>query len=89
DRDPALVLTEIGQGLVTETGALDYGVVIKDGAVDETATQALREKMRTERGEVEVFNFGPDIETLRKNCLEETGLPAPKQPMWRTAEAAE
>jgi N-methylhydantoinase B len=24
-----------------------------------------------------LFDFGPDIETLRKNCLAETGLPAP------------
>uniref|UniRef100_UPI001CFCE655 hydantoinase B/oxoprolinase family protein n=1 Tax=Novosphingobium profundi TaxID=1774954 RepID=UPI001CFCE655 len=89
ERDPALILKEIGQGLVTETGALDYGVVIANGAVDEAATQDLRTKMRTERGEVDVFNFGPDIETLRANCLEETGLPAPKQPMWRHADIAE
>ena len=85
DRDPALVALEIAQGLVTAQGALRYGVVIADGTVDDAATQALRAKMRTERGEVPVFNFGPDLETLRANCLAETGLPAPKPPRWANA----
>jgi len=84
-RDPALVVKEIVQGLVTVKGALDYGVVVgDDGAVDMDATIALRDKMRDERGTSDSpFNFGPDIETLRANCLAETGLPAPKQPEWR------
>jgi N-methylhydantoinase B len=89
DRDPALVLKEIGQGLVTAEGAKDYGVVITGGAVDEAATTALREKLRTERGAIGVFDFGPDIETLRANCLAETGLPAPTAPKWATVEFAE
>jgi N-methylhydantoinase B len=48
--------------------------------------------MRAERPEVlDTFNFGPDIETLRANCLAETGLPAPAQPQWHASqiEAAE
>jgi N-methylhydantoinase B len=51
--------------------------------------------MRNARGEIGVFNFGPDIETLRANCLAETGLPAPTPPQWAhmpaeaLAEAAE
>ena len=53
------------------------------------ATKSLRAKMRNERGKIEVFNYGPDIETLRKNSLKETGLPAPKQPVWKTALIAE
>ena len=39
--------------------------------------------MRKARGKVKVFDYGPDVETLRKNCLKETGLPAPKQPVWK------
>lgn len=92
ERDAELVAKEIRQGLVTKKGALDYGVVISRGKVDEKATEALRTKMRNARGEIEVFNYGPDIETLRKNSMKETGLPAPKQPQWkqtRLAEAAE
>ena len=89
ERDPDLVSKEIRQGLVTIKGALDYGVVIEDDKVDVKATKSLRAKMRNERGKIEVFNYGPDIETLRKNSLKETGLPAPKQPVWKTALIAE
>jgi N-methylhydantoinase B len=81
-RDPALVLEEITQGLVTETGARDYGVVIADGAVDEAATEALREKMRASRPDTGLFNRGGGIEELRATCLAETGLPPPRQPVW-------
>lgn len=92
ERDPELVAKEIRQGLVTTKGALDYGVVISRGKVDSAATKKLRNKMRNKRGDIKVFNYGPDIETLRKNSIKETGLPAPKQPVWKTApveEAAE
>jgi N-methylhydantoinase B len=91
DRDPALVAREIGQGLVTAEGARAYGVVIDgDGGVDTKATETLRDRLRAERGAVEVFDFGPDIETLRARCEAETGLPAPRQRLWRPlAEAAE
>ena len=91
DRDSALVGKEITQGLVTVEGAKSYGVVASTGgSVDSSATEALRGKMRAERPVVDsVFNYGPDIETLRKNCLVETGLPAPIQPEWAVQEAAE
>jgi N-methylhydantoinase B len=89
-RDPALVAKEVVQGLVSTEGARNYGVVLVDGLVDEAATSALREKLRGERGEGnQIFNFGPDIETLRATCLAETGLPAPQQPVWPLAIAAE
>ncbi|AOH85172.1 5-oxoprolinase [Sphingomonas panacis] len=91
DRDPALVAKEIEQGLVTIEGAKAYGVVIAvDGTVNDPATRALRDQLRNERGEVSVFDFGPDIETLRRQCEDETGLPAPRAPQWDIyAEAAE
>lgn len=82
-RDPEIVAKEITQGLVTVEGAKAYGVVIaKDGSVDEKATEALRTKMRAERGELPLFDFGPNVETLRRTCQQDTGLPAPTQPMW-------
>jgi N-methylhydantoinase B len=91
DRDAALVGKEITQGLVSVEGAKSYGVVASaDGRVDDVATEALRAQMRAERpANDSVFNYGPDIETLRKNCLAETGLPAPIQPVWAYQEAAE
>lgn len=93
ERDAALVAHEIRQGLVTPEGARAYGVVADaEGKLDVDATAALRAEMAKARSNSEaVFNFGGDIETLRANCLAETGLPAPKQPIWRSAlaEAAE
>lgn len=91
DRDAALVGKEITQGLVTPDGARSYGVVAtKDGVVDAAATEALRTRLRAERPTRDnVFNYGPDIATLRANCLAETGLPAPVQPEWACQVAAE
>jgi N-methylhydantoinase B len=84
-RDPALVAEEVAQGLVTESGARSYGVVIADGAVDEAATEALRAVMRADKKETGLFNRGGSIEELRETCLAETGLPPPQQPVWALA----
>ena len=50
------------------------------------------QKMKEERGEPQLFDYGPGIDALRANCEVETGLTAPKQPEWQhifQAEAAE
>jgi N-methylhydantoinase B len=84
ERDPAIVALEIRRGLITAEGATDYGVVIAaDGTVDAAATEALRTTMRAERKPLEVFNYGPTQAELRATCEAETGLPAPKQPVWK------
>ena len=89
ERDPALVALEIRQGLVTVAGARRYGVVVEGRTVDVAATEALRAEMRAGRpAELPLFNHGPDIETLRANCLAETGLPAPRAPHWIVPEYA-
>ena len=87
-RDPALVAKEIAQGLVTVAGARRYGVVVTDDAVDAAATAALREHMRASRGALPLFDKGPDVDSLRRTCLAETGLPAPRAPVWRAVRAA-
>ena len=82
-RDPALVVQDVNFGLVTAEATKNYGVVLAaDGSVDEAATASLREKMASERGETSLFDYGDDIETLRKNCLKETGMEAPVEPEW-------
>ncbi|WP_037502904.1 hydantoinase B/oxoprolinase family protein [Sphingomonas jaspsi] len=87
ERDPALVAKEIRQGLVSSDGARLYGVVADaEGNLDTAATDALRAKMRTEGGRNELFDRGGTIEELRARCLEETGLPAPKPPVWHHVE---
>ena len=48
-----------------------------------TATETLRDQMRADRpAELPVFDMGPPIEELLARCEEETGLPAPKRPVW-------
>jgi len=87
-RDPQLVSKELRQGLITRKGAKNYGVVLKASSkVDEVATKALRKSMAKARGEISVFDYGPDIETLRMTCKKETGLPAPIQPVWKKKKA--
>ena len=84
DRDPALVALEVDRGLVSREGARRYGVVLtSDGEVDEEATKAAREGLRAERGDIRMFDFGPDLDRLRAACQAETGLPAPQPPVFR------
>jgi N-methylhydantoinase B len=88
-RDAAVVALEVRRGLVSRAGAARYGVALRpDGAVDEQATATLRARMGDERGAVRIFDRGDDIETLRENCLAQTGLPAPVAPIWNAAIAA-
>jgi N-methylhydantoinase B len=50
DRDPARVLADVSAGLVSDDAAREiYGVTLDDGAVDESATDALRMKIRRDR----------------------------------------
>ena len=88
-RDPALVAKEVRQWLVSVDGARAYGVVCDaDGKLDAAATDALRREMRARPKTAGLFDFGGTIETLRTNCEAETGLPAPRPPLWHHAVAA-
>jgi N-methylhydantoinase B len=75
DRDPDAVAGEVERGLVTESAArTEYGVVLDDdGAVDESATEERRSKIRSTRGDPEQFDYGPlpDEETLSERIAEE------------------
>jgi len=83
ERDAETVALEVRRGLVTAVGARNYGVVLTpELTVDGAATDALRAEMRASRAPLTVFDRGPDLAALRENCLAETGLPAPKQPVW-------
>jgi len=82
-REPELVALEVKRGLVSVQGARDYGVcLLADGSVDAAATDALRAQTRASRAPLGLFGRGPDIATLRERCLDDTGLPAPRQPVW-------
>ena len=96
ERDSAKVALEAKRGIVTTDGARRYGVVLNgEHSVNETATAALRQTMASERGEVELFNFGGTVEELKARCKDETHLDPPKTPVFQkwidraSAEAAE
>lgn len=76
------VALEVHRKLVTFEGAKkNYGVIVnaEDFSVNEAETEALRKKLKDERGEIMTYDRGGDLATLSKNCLDETGLPAPKR----------
>lgn len=83
-RDPELVALEVRRGLVSVDGARRYGVVCDDeGVVDGDATTALRTKQASVRPAVlPVFDMGPPLEVILERCLAETGLAAPRAPVW-------
>jgi len=88
ERDPALVAKEIRQGLVSAAGAKTYGVVADaDGTLDEAATENLRATMRAAANENALFDRGGEIEDLRARCKAETGLDAPRPPVWHAVAA--
>ncbi|HEX5293878.1 MAG TPA: hydantoinase B/oxoprolinase family protein [Streptosporangiaceae bacterium] len=84
ERDPALVALEVRRGLVTADGARRYGVVLAaGGAADADATARLRDELRAGRpAELPVFDMGPALPELLARCEAETGLPAPRRPVW-------
>ncbi|MFT4940886.1 MAG: N-methylhydantoinase B [Paraglaciecola sp.] len=87
ERDPELVLTDVKRGLATIEGALSYGVVITNNAVDINNTIALRTKISNERPAIELFDRGGTIEEIKARCLEETHLPPPQTPIFHAAGA--
>jgi N-methylhydantoinase B len=86
-RNPELVLTDVNRELVTIAGALEYGVVIANNAVDIDKTAALRHKISTERPEIQLFERGGTIEEIKARCLQETHLEPPKTPVFHAAGA--
>lgn len=58
ERDPALVLFDVEQGKVDVAAAeQDYGVVIRDGAVDKAATQVARARLAAAEKSPAHFNY--------------------------------
>jgi N-methylhydantoinase B len=94
ERPAEVVARDVSFGLVSRAFAKEgYGVVLADdGSVDEAATEAERERQRTERGEAPAFDFGPPLEEVIARCQEETGLepPQPATPLrWSPLEPGE
>jgi len=89
DRPAEKVEADVAKGLVSSAKAMsDYGVVVGDAA----ATEALRAKLRAERGAVKDFDLGPSLEDILARCEDETGMrpPVPQEPLpWAPMESPE
>ena len=80
-REPALVEHDYLRGLVSASGANRYGVVLDEkGKINQDATDRLRSKMRQDRGDVELFNFGGTIDEIKARSMKETYLEPPVSP---------
>jgi N-methylhydantoinase B len=94
-RDPAVVATDVANGLVTREGARHgYGVVLDEaGAVETVETDRLRATKAEQRerdGGIAMFDTGPAIDVRLRDAEAETGLPAPATPLqlsWSPLEA--
>lgn len=66
EREPARVLRDVVCGYVTrEAAEADYGVVIRDEAVDEVATETLRARRRDSAPQRH-FGFGPERDAFER-----------------------
>lgn len=60
DRPPETVATEVRRGLISAAAAAEeYGVVLQDGVLKESATVERRNKLRESREESPKFAYGP------------------------------
>ncbi|GGJ28126.1 hydantoinase B/oxoprolinase family protein [Neoroseomonas lacus] len=66
EREPARVLRDVSCAYITQEAAeIDYGVIIRDGAVDAAATQSLRESRRSNLPHPH-FHFGAEREGFER-----------------------
>ncbi len=83
-RDAEKVAVDTRRGLVSRDGARRYGVVLNtDLSVDARATDDLRRKMASDRGQIELFNRGGTIEELKARCKADTTFDPPKTPVFQ------
>jgi N-methylhydantoinase B len=89
ERPAEHVEADVAKGLVSRAKAeSDYGVVVGDAE----ATERLRERLRSERGEVKDFDFGPPLDEILAKAKDETGLdpPAAAEPLpWARIESGD
>ncbi|RVT85391.1 hydantoinase B/oxoprolinase family protein [Rhodobacteraceae bacterium CCMM004] len=92
ERDPETVLLDVKRGLVTVNGARRYGVMIRDGRVDVSATDELRKEIARDRGpDLPLFDRGFDsLDEIKARAKRETGFEPPADPVFhRFMRAAE
>ena len=89
DRPAEKVESDVAKGLVSKENAKNnYGVI----GGDPDASQKLRDKLRSQQGEQEVFDRGPTMDEILTRCKQETGLdpPVTQEPLpWAPLESSE
>ena len=89
DRPAERVEADVAKGLVSsEKAESDYGVLVGDPE----GTEALRDRLRSERGEVKDFDLGPPLEEILEACEAETCMKPPvrQEPLaWAPMESPE
>ncbi len=84
EREASTVALDVKRGLVSEDGSRRYGVVLNSNrSVNESATNDLRRKMASERGDIALFNFGGTVEELKARCKSDTSLDPPVTPVFQ------
>ena len=84
ERPAEAVARDAKRGIVTPEGARRYGVVLNnDLSCNERETEDLRRRMASERGAIELFDFGGSIEDLKARCKAETHLDPPETPVFQ------
>lgn len=77
------VVYDFKEGLITENGARNYGVVLNgNGEADISQTNALRNNLRSQRKTVPLFDRGGKIEEIVARCHQETGISPPLPPVF-------
>ena len=72
DRAAGRVLRDVERGALSlQAAQADYGVVIAEGTVDESATAALRDEMRAGQNGDAHFDFGPEREDYERRWTPE------------------
>ena len=72
DRAAGRVLRDVERGALSlQAAQADYGVVIAEGTVDESATAALRDEMRAGQNGGAHFDFGPEREDYERRWTPE------------------
>lgn len=89
DRPVEIVESEVAKGLVSrEKAESDYGVIVGD----HVASEWRRTQMRSERGDVKDFDFGPSLAQILSQAAAETGIepPVPQERLrWAPLESGE
>ena len=84
ERSLEVVAADVRRRLVSYDKAREeYGTVVDPDTreLDVEASDSLRESMRSGRGALPMYSFGPSLQEILATAREETGLEPPRPPL--------